>query len=364
MPMGPAARILDPVVHPAPGMLTPGPGSPDVIIGNKLAWRGVPAGAAAAIQTAKQASDTTIKAAEAATVLAAGTPGAPAAKAAEETTKATAAATMGSMITGAAGGADIHNCLTPLPIPPHGPGVVIDGSPTVLINGLPACRQGDTIIEAVGPPDKILLGLFSVIIGNVPNTAAGDATGGGGPGGGSGGGGGGAAAAPNAAGGGGTASPIPANIQVVGSPDFVAKTNEALANLAKTPTGRDILSSIGASGKNVKIIEMSGANGGARPDSPSNANLKADGTPGSGSDSTVSFNPAFRPSGLPNTVVLGHELIHAEHNAYGTRDPRIDPASGVKNAELRTVGLPPFPEEGRTENSLRKDLGLPKRTSY
>jgi uncharacterized Zn-binding protein involved in type VI secretion len=177
MPMGPAARILDPVVHPAPGMLTPGPGSPDVIIGNKLAWRGVPAGAAAAISSAKQASDTTIKAAEAATVLAAGTPGAPAAKAAEETTKATAAATMGSMITGAAGGADIHNCLTPLPIPPHGPGVVIDGSPTVLINGLPACRQGDTIIEAVGPPDKILLGLFTVIIGNVPNTASGNAPG-------------------------------------------------------------------------------------------------------------------------------------------------------------------------------------------
>jgi hypothetical protein len=27
---------------------------------------------------------------------------------------------MGSMITSAAGGADIHACLTPLPIPPHG----------------------------------------------------------------------------------------------------------------------------------------------------------------------------------------------------------------------------------------------------
>ena len=43
--------------------------------------------------------------------------------------------------------------------------LVVDGSPTVLINGLPACRQGDTIIEAVGPPNKIAMGLPTVIIG-------------------------------------------------------------------------------------------------------------------------------------------------------------------------------------------------------
>jgi uncharacterized Zn-binding protein involved in type VI secretion len=131
-----------------------------------MQWRGVPAAAAAAIGAAKATSDATIKTAEAATLAAAGTPGAPAAKAAEEAVKAAAASTMGSMITGLAGGADIHACATPLPLPPHGPGVVIDGSPTVLINGLPACRQGDTIIEAVGLPDKIALGCPTVIIGD------------------------------------------------------------------------------------------------------------------------------------------------------------------------------------------------------
>jgi uncharacterized Zn-binding protein involved in type VI secretion len=173
MPRGPAARILDPVLHPLPGMLTPGPGSFNTIIGGKLAWRGVPAAAAGAITAAKATSDATIKTAEAATVAAAVPPafGLPAAKAAEETVKATAAATMGSMIAGAAGGADIHACTTPLPIPPHGPGVVIDGSPTVLINTLPACRQGDTIIEAVGPPDKILMGCLTVIIGDAPGVS-------------------------------------------------------------------------------------------------------------------------------------------------------------------------------------------------
>lgn len=161
----PAARITDPVAHPLPPVLTGGPGSPNVFIGSLPAWRGVLAVAAAALQSAKQASDATIKTAEAATLAAAGTPGAPAAKTAEEATKATAATTMGSAISASAGGADIHSCTTPLPIPPHGPGVVIDGSTTVLINNLPACRLGDTIVEAVGPPNKITGGDVTVLIG-------------------------------------------------------------------------------------------------------------------------------------------------------------------------------------------------------
>src|SRR5215472_4272201 len=161
MPGKPAARLTDNVAHPAPPLLTPGPGSPTVLIGNLPAWRGVPAAAAAALQAAKQISDTVIMVAEAATIAAAGTPGAPA----EEATKAACAAQMGSMITGMAGGADIHTCATPLPIPPHGPGVVIDGSQTVLINGLQACRMGDTVLEAVGPPNKIVKGETTVLIG-------------------------------------------------------------------------------------------------------------------------------------------------------------------------------------------------------
>ncbi len=165
MPLGPAARVTDAVVHPLPPVLTPGPGSLTVIIGFLPAWRGVPAAAAAALQSAKAVSDAAIKVAEAATLAAAGTPGAPAAKLAEETAKATAAATMGSMITSMAGGADIHMCATPLPIPPHGPGVVIDGSQTVIIDNLQASRLGDTVLEAIGPPNKIVMGCFTVIIG-------------------------------------------------------------------------------------------------------------------------------------------------------------------------------------------------------
>lgn len=168
MPKGPAARVFDPVVHVTPGTLMPGPGSLNVIIGKKPAWRGVTAAVAGGLQAAKAASDARVTAYQAATLAAAGTPGAPAAKAAEEAGKAAEAAAMSAMISGAAAGADIHMCvhMSPVPLPPpHGPGVVIDGSQTVLINGLPACRVGDTILEAFGPPDKIVMGEPTVVIG-------------------------------------------------------------------------------------------------------------------------------------------------------------------------------------------------------
>lgn len=163
--MPPAARIADPVAHPLPPVLTGGPTAITVIIGFKPAWRGVGAAAAAALQAAKKVSDTAIKTAEAATLAAAGTPAAPAAKTAEEGVKASAATLMGSTISAAAGGADIHTCATPLPIPPHGPGVVITPSKTVMLANMPAARQGDTILEAVGPPNSITMGCPTVLIG-------------------------------------------------------------------------------------------------------------------------------------------------------------------------------------------------------
>lgn len=113
MPTGPAARVTDNVAHPAPPVLTPGPGSPNVFIGFLPAWRGVPVGVGAALAGAKAVADGIIQAAQAVTLAAAGTPGAPAAKAAEETTKAAMLAQMSWTISAMAGGADIHICVTP-----------------------------------------------------------------------------------------------------------------------------------------------------------------------------------------------------------------------------------------------------------
>lgn len=163
--MPPAARITDPVSHPLPPVLTPGPGSLTCLIGFLPAWRAIPAAAAAGLQAAKQAADISVQAAETATKAAAGSPGAPAALAAEQTLKASVAASMSSMIMSASGGADIHMCVVPSPVPPHGPGVVIQGSATVMIDNLPAARQGDKLLEPLGPPNPIAMGCTTVIIG-------------------------------------------------------------------------------------------------------------------------------------------------------------------------------------------------------
>ncbi len=167
MPKGPAARVGDPVAHPAPAMLTPtgSLGSPNVFIRGKPAWRGMSALAAPGLLAAKQAADAKIQVAETATLNASGTLAQPGFKAAEEALKTSTSIEMSSAVMAAAGGADIHMCSTPLPLPPHGPGVVIDGSATVRINGLPACRMGDTVAEALGLPNKIVAGEASVIIG-------------------------------------------------------------------------------------------------------------------------------------------------------------------------------------------------------
>ncbi len=96
----PAARLGDQTAHGTP--LSPGPGSANVLIGGRPAWRC---------------------------------------------------------------GSDFHAC--PLLNPdttPHVGGTVASGSTTVLINGFPAARMGDQILES-GPPNPIVSGEATVMIG-------------------------------------------------------------------------------------------------------------------------------------------------------------------------------------------------------
>ncbi|MFC7387818.1 PAAR domain-containing protein [Sphaerisporangium rhizosphaerae] len=57
-----------------------------------------------------------------------------------------------------------HAC--PLTTPAaHTGGVVVGGSSTVYVNGMPAVRQGDKIVEAAGPPNVVIGGRPDVQIG-------------------------------------------------------------------------------------------------------------------------------------------------------------------------------------------------------
>jgi len=60
--------------------------------------------------------------------------------------------------------ADTHVCPLVTGLVPHVGGVVAIGSATVLINNLPAARQGDQIVESA-PPNAIAIGEPTVLIG-------------------------------------------------------------------------------------------------------------------------------------------------------------------------------------------------------
>lgn len=246
---------------------------------------------------------------------------------------------------------DMLTCVGP-------PDIIVMGSPTVLIGGLMAARIGDPTAHG----GVIILGCFTVMIGEAgtPGSvlanafglaaalAESDMFGNGGSG---------AGGAPGAS----SSEEYGSGIKLEGSPTFRKDTREALDRLAATPTGKAVIKSIADSKKTVTIEETTANNGSCRR-ATEDANKNKDGTPGKGSDSTISFNPRFTPGGIPNEDVLGHEMIHAEHNATGARE--TGKTGGVKDEELKTVGLPPFPQKGLTENSLREDLKLPARTKY
>lgn len=60
--------------------------------------------------------------------------------------------------------ADFHACPLANGPQPHVGGVVAVGSLTVFIEGLPAARMGDMVVEA-GPPNAIAMGCLTVMIG-------------------------------------------------------------------------------------------------------------------------------------------------------------------------------------------------------
>src|SRR5574340_1055244 len=61
-------------------------------------------------------------------------------------------------------GADFHACPLVNGVQPHVGGMVVMGSLTVLIGGMPAARMSDSIVEA-GGPNLIAVGCPTVMIG-------------------------------------------------------------------------------------------------------------------------------------------------------------------------------------------------------
>ena len=305
---------------------------------------------------------------------------------------------------------DMHTCpmVTPgtPPVPHVGGPISGPCVPTVLMGGMPAAVLGD-MATCVGPPDLIALGSSGVLIGGKPAARMGDTTAHGGviavgfptvligevgPGG---------------------FSPTPPSpfdefinwlgnlfrsednqqelygngIVIQGSPEFRAQTRMALDTLGNLPSGAQLLNDIGSSGRTVTISETTDANGYCAADDVTAAQN------GTGTDSEVSWNPNHHTTdasdpvtGHPGSVViLGHELVHASHNANGTNgNGPYDSYPGQSGASARgeeraTVGsggtsvvqpngtataVSDHSGDTPTENSIRDDMGIPRRPTY
>src|SRR5687768_12533326 len=64
---------------------------------------------------------------------------------------------------------DLYGCPIVRGLVPDVGGMVIMGSPTVLINSMMACRVMDIVVEIPGGPNPIAIGATNVFIGDSPS---------------------------------------------------------------------------------------------------------------------------------------------------------------------------------------------------
>jgi hypothetical protein len=211
------------------------------------------------------------------------------------------------------------------------PDVIAMGAATVLVQGLPAARQTDQTAHG----GMIALGLPTVLIG-------------------------------------GPAFAVPPNITVKGPPLFQQKVYRDLFLLSTTPSGKALIDQLGASGKPVTIVQHTGTNGFCTPLN------NTDATNGTGSGSTIQYNPDYRSNAYdsagnliaqPPQVILGHEMCHALANTQGTKATGTDPTPpasepNIDQEEAQAVGTGSHNGQNPSENAIRNDLGLPRRDNH
>jgi uncharacterized Zn-binding protein involved in type VI secretion len=200
---------------------------------------------------------------------------------------------------------------------------ITEGASMVLIHGLPAVRVGDGTIHGgkVGGP-----GAPTIEIGG-PTFA------------------------------------VPRNFNILGTPSFTNKVVRDLYFLSTTPSGRALLARLEATGQPVVIVYGEDDQEVGIPHGPQVIfyNPEDNGNVVGAGNAAIS---------CPAQVALGHELVHAMNNAEGSlvlfgTDPS-PPASqpGIAEREAQAIGAGSHSGDYPTENSLRKDLGLPRRDNH
>ncbi len=169
-------------------------------------------------------------------------------------------------------------------------------------------------------------------------------------------------------------------------PNFTDKVLDDLGNISSTPSGKARLGTIEDSGHTVNIERIdNGAN--SQEISSNDADASKKGIPsfnggsgtsgtgtGNGSDSTVQYNPDFKPSTIgpdpahpltpPGTVpsddILFHELGHTEHGVKGQQDSTPLPTQ----ADGRQFDNKEEKATTDEENKYRSERGVPQRLDH
>lgn len=181
-------------------------------------------------------------------------------------------------------------------------------------------------------------------------------------------------------------------VLIEGSPEFIARVEADLAIFRLSPNGQKLLQALDKAaqlgGKAVRIEYFEMANASFSLSSTTDQPTIRDGQPGTPDyGGLVKYNPNFSPSGLLPIIGLYHELCHAYNAVTGTAvsgktaETHGDQTVQTPNIERQAVGLPiamePFDfdldpttpptqtnPQAFTENGIRKEFGLPLRTSY
>jgi len=162
-------------------------------------------------------------------------------------------------------------------------------------------------------------------------------------------------------------------LRVKGTDEYAAKTMTTLSELYNTPTGRQVMDNIN-NGTHTTTIETLDEATARRNGALARRHDQAGSvTPGQGSDTTIFYNPDVpdgpytRPDGttadLPQSALLGHEMIHAMHNDTGTnlRDNPEPAEAGSNEEESQTIGIHGHANDPITQNKILEDLGSPDR---
>ncbi len=280
---------------------------------------------------------------------------------------------------------DMHTCPMATGPVPHVGGPFILGSPTVLVGAMPQSRVTDTLV-CVGPPDVLVKGEPTVLIGMVGAMGfmgllrgmvmAGvamlgrvfDS----------------AASFPRiqANADGTYTTEFSPNLTIgPASLEYNTAVLSDLANLqrpladGRESTGSKLIKKLNAGKHHVTIGPLSGDQADAYCERTGDALWDtAKNKRGSGSDSTVRYNPSLSmqytaedgtQEVMPPEHVMAHELIHATHNQRGeNRRNETLPSPYDNNEEARTIGVHGHEGEEISERKLSEEAGRSARPDH